>query len=129
LIIDRYIYRQFSVFYAVVTPITDETLNQRTVGLLPEFNHIGWFFSAITATDFTLYVGYIAVRAGGLGLEPPVQVCDVEFNMKRIIIAALMVSVASTAFAADLPLYLSVAYRREAGEVKDGGQPEPPQGG
>jgi hypothetical protein len=68
---------------------------------LPEFNHIGWVVSVITATDFTLDVDYISVRAGGLGLEPPVQVCNVGFIMKKIIIAALMVSVASTAFAAD----------------------------
>jgi hypothetical protein len=26
------------------------------------------------------------------------------------------------------PLYLSIANRRDAGEVKDGGQPDPPEG-
>ncbi len=29
---------------------------------------------------------------------------------------------------APLPLYLSIASRREAGEVEDASQPEPPQG-
>jgi outer membrane immunogenic protein len=70
--------------------------------LLPDFRHNGSLLCVFIATDFGGDMDYKSRHAGGLGM-PPVLVLNEEIVMKKIFAAMLLASVATTAFAADLP--------------------------